>query len=147
MLVKSVEMNIFHVNNRSGALCLYQSRRMGYPACIGLILHRWYQNRYSTATLFPRTIAWNLSQFIFKLLSLNYFMAAGVLEVLFSKRHHHNFRHYYHRYNCAGFQVYGIYRQWTYWKMHQDWFMWNTCRNIDPISASIPNFQSLFAIY
>ena len=26
-------MNIFHVNNRWGALCLSQGRRMGYPAC------------------------------------------------------------------------------------------------------------------
>ena len=26
-------MNIFHVNNRRGELCLSQGRRMGYPAC------------------------------------------------------------------------------------------------------------------
>ena len=32
MLVKSVEINIFHVNNRRGALCLSQGSRMGYPA-------------------------------------------------------------------------------------------------------------------
>ena len=32
ILVKSVKMNIFHVNNRRGALCLSQGRRMGYPA-------------------------------------------------------------------------------------------------------------------
>ena len=32
ILVKSVEMNSFHVNNRRGALCLSQGRRMGYPA-------------------------------------------------------------------------------------------------------------------
>ena len=33
ILVKSVEINIFHVNNRRGALCLSQGSRMGYPAC------------------------------------------------------------------------------------------------------------------
>ena len=33
MLVKSVEISIFHVNNRRGALCLSQGSRMGYPAC------------------------------------------------------------------------------------------------------------------
>ena len=32
VLVKSVEMNIFHVNNRRAALCLSQGRRMGSPA-------------------------------------------------------------------------------------------------------------------
>ena len=31
LLVKSVEINIFHVNNRRGALCLSQGSRMGYP--------------------------------------------------------------------------------------------------------------------
>ena len=34
ILVKSVEINIFHVNNRRGALCLSQGSRMGYPACL-----------------------------------------------------------------------------------------------------------------
>ena len=29
-----IKMNIFHVNNRRGTLCLSQGRRMGYPACI-----------------------------------------------------------------------------------------------------------------
>ena len=32
ILVKLVEMNIFHVNYKRGALCLSQGRRMGYPA-------------------------------------------------------------------------------------------------------------------
>ena len=27
-------MNLFHVNNRRGALCLSQGMRMGYPACV-----------------------------------------------------------------------------------------------------------------
>ena len=31
-----VEMNIFHVNNRRGVLCLSQGRRMGYTACHNL---------------------------------------------------------------------------------------------------------------
>ena len=30
--VKSVEINIFNVNNKRGALCLSHGRRMGYPA-------------------------------------------------------------------------------------------------------------------
>ena len=32
VLFKSVKMNIFHVNNRWGTLCLSQGRRMSYPA-------------------------------------------------------------------------------------------------------------------
>ena len=40
ILVKSVKMNIFHVNNRRGALCLSQGRRMGYPAWM------WWQTNF-----------------------------------------------------------------------------------------------------
>ena len=32
ILVKPVDMNVFHVNNRRGTLCLSQGRRMSYPA-------------------------------------------------------------------------------------------------------------------
>ena len=35
ILVKSVKMNIFHVNDRKGELCFSQGRRMGYPAWSG----------------------------------------------------------------------------------------------------------------
>ena len=33
IFVKSVKVNIFHMNNKRGALCLSQGRGMGYPAC------------------------------------------------------------------------------------------------------------------
>ena len=34
ILVKSVKMNIFHGNNRRGALCVSQGRQMGCPVCL-----------------------------------------------------------------------------------------------------------------
>ena len=47
-MVKSVKMNILHVNNRSGALYLPYGRLIGYPAwaytqCIPLVVFKIYE--------------------------------------------------------------------------------------------------------